>query len=56
MDMCMIDVTKIDCHEGDEVELFGFKNSAEKIAKSGDTISYELLSNVGQRVERIIHK
>ena len=56
MDMCMIDVTKIDCHEGDEVELFGFKNSAEKVAKSGDTISYELLSNVGQRVERIIHK
>lgn len=56
MDMCMIDVTKIDCHEGDEVELFGFKNSAEKVAKSGDTISYELLSNVGQRVERIIHR
>jgi len=55
MDMVMVDVTNVDCVEGDEVEFFGGVNSAESIAEKGGTIVYELLSNIGPRVERIIH-
>jgi len=55
MDMVMIDVTEIECEEGDEVEFFGFENTAETLAKQAGTIAYELLSNVGPRVERIVH-
>ena len=52
MDMLMLDVTEIDCKEGDKVILFDKINSATKFAESGDTISYELLSGLGQRVIR----
>lgn len=55
MDMVMVDVSDIDCVEGDEVEFFGKGNSAQNVAEHGGTIVYELLSNVGPRVERILH-
>ncbi|NQZ44701.1 MAG: alanine racemase [Flavobacteriaceae bacterium] len=54
MDMIMIDVTGIDCRSGDEVIVFGSGHSAEKIANAADTISYELLTAVSQRVSRKI--
>lgn len=54
MDMIMIDITGIDCKEGDEVVVFGEKNSAETFAAGANTISYELLSGVSQRIKRII--
>ena len=54
MDMIMIDVTDIDCKEGDEVILFGGEHSAVDLAESANTISYELLTAVSQRVTRKI--
>ena len=55
MDMMMIDVSGIDCKEGDEVIVFGGRHSAEQFAKNGHTISYELLTGISPRVERIVH-
>ncbi len=52
MDMTMIDVTDIDCKEGDEVVVFGIDPSAEEFASTANTISYELLTGISQRVTR----
>ena len=52
MDMTMIDVTGIDCQEGDEVVIFGDSQNASEFAKSAATISYEILTSVSQRVKR----
>jgi alanine racemase len=52
MDMMMIDVTGIPCHEGDEVVIFGKHLSAEKQASRAGTISYELITGISQRVKR----
>ena len=54
MDMIMIDVTGIDCKEGDEVLIFGPELSAEEFSETANTISYELLTGISQRVKRII--
>ncbi len=54
MDMIMVDVTAIDCAEGDEVLVFGKQNSAEAFAQQGDTISYEILTAISQRVKRVV--
>ena len=53
MDMIMVDVTGINCEEGDEVIIFGKKPSAEFLASSAKTITYELLTGISQRVKRI---
>lgn len=52
MDMIMIDVTGIDCQEGDEVIIFGKNKSAEEFANAAGTISYELITSISQRVKR----
>jgi len=52
MDMIMVDVTEIDCKEGDEAIVFGPANSAEKFASRANTISYEILTAISQRVKR----
>ncbi|MCG2459282.1 alanine racemase [Flavobacteriaceae bacterium F89] len=54
MDMIMVDVTEIDCQEGDEVIVFGHHPTAEEFAFTAQTISYELLSGISQRVKRVI--
>ncbi len=54
MDMMMIDVTGINCKEGDEVIIFGKGQSAEQLAMKGNTISYELITGISQRVARVI--
>lgn len=53
MDMIMVDITGIDCKEGDEVIVFGKEHSAEVLASSAKTITYELLTGISQRVKRI---
>lgn len=53
MDMTMIDVSGIVCNEGDEVEIFGRDISIEEFAKMSDTIPYEVMTSIGQRVRRI---
>ncbi|WP_034060529.1 alanine racemase [Lacinutrix jangbogonensis] len=56
MDMIMVNVTDIVCKEGDEVIVFGPKHSAENLAESINSISYELLSSVSQRVKRVFRR
>ena len=54
MDMIMIDITDIDCEEGDEVVIFGGPQHATKFAAMGNTISYELITGISQRVKRVL--
>ncbi len=54
MDMIMIDITTIDCKEGDEIIIFGNELSAEEFASNAQTISYELLTGISQRIKRVI--
>jgi len=56
MDMIMVDITDIDCQEGDEVIIFGAKNKASDFANGANTISYEILTAISQRVKRHIQK
>lgn len=53
MDMLMIDITEIDCKEGDEVIVFGKNHSADKMASYSNSISYELLTGISQRIRRV---
>lgn len=53
MDVCMIDVTDIDCREGDKVIIFGDELPITDIAKKLETISYEVFTNVSTRVKRV---
>jgi len=54
MDMIMIDVSEIDCQEGDYVVVFDAVTTAEHLAESGKTISYELLTALSRRIKRRI--
>lgn len=57
MDMIMVNITGIECKEGDEVILFnGSTTSAETLAERAGTISYELITGISQRVKRVILK
>jgi alanine racemase len=54
MDMTMIDVTDIpDVKEGDDLEIFGSIISVQQVAKWCNTIPYEILAGISQRVKRI---
>ena len=53
MDVCMIDVTDIPCQEGDAVEIFGNELPVTKLADWLDTIPYEVLTSVSERVKRV---
>ncbi|SFZ90304.1 alanine racemase [Flaviramulus basaltis] len=52
MDMIMVNITNIDCKEGDEVIVFGTNNTAENLAETAKTISYEIITAISQRVKR----
>ncbi|MCK0158774.1 alanine racemase [Cellulophaga sp. F20128] len=52
MDMIMVDVTHINCKEGDEVIVFNEIHTADSLATAADTISYELITGISQRVKR----
>ncbi len=56
MDMIMVDITNIKCEEGDEVIVFGPQHSAENLAESIDSISYEILTSVSQRIKRVFRR
>jgi len=53
MDMTMVDVTSLDVKEGDEVIVFGRELPIEEVAASINTIPYEILTNVSERVKRV---
>jgi alanine racemase len=56
MDMTMIDITGIDVSEGDEVIIFGSPISVESLAQQINTIPYEILTNIGERVKRVFYR
>lgn len=53
MDVAMIDVTGINCKEGDMVEIFGNSLPVTVLSDALDTIPYEVLTSVSNRVKRI---
>lgn len=53
MDMTMVDITHINCDEGDDVEIFGQHLTLEKFAQQSGTIAYEILTSLSQRVKRV---
>lgn len=56
MDMLMVDITEIDCTEGDLVIIFGEKPTVSYIAKKLNTIPYEVLTSISQRVKRVFYR
>jgi alanine racemase len=53
MDMTMVDITLIDCEEGEEVEVFGSQITLNEFALMCQTIPYEVLTSISQRVKRV---
>jgi Alr-MurF fusion protein len=54
MDMTMIDITDIPfVNEGDDVIVFGKELSLLKVAEWAETIPYEIMTGISQRVKRI---
>ena len=53
MDVAMIDVTGIDCKEGDSVEIFGDNLPVTVLSDTLDTIPYEVLTTISNRVKRV---
>lgn len=56
MDICMIDVTDVPCKVGDAVEIFGENITVMELAERLDTIPYEILTSVSQRVKRVYYR
>ena len=55
MDMIMVDITKIDCTEGDEVIIFNNQEMIQHIADVSETIPYETLTAISQRVNKMLN-
>ena len=53
MDQAMIDVTEADARPGDSVEVFGEHMPLQELADKLGTITYEILTSVSRRVQRI---
>jgi len=56
MDMLMVDITEIECNEGDSVIIFGESPSVSYMAKQLQTIPYEILTSISQRVKRVFYR
>lgn len=56
MDMMMVDVTEISCKVGDEVIVFGKNPKVTEIAEVTNTIPYEILTGISQRVKRVFYR
>ena len=53
MDVAMVDVTGIDCREGDTVEIFGEHLPVTVLSDTLDTIPYEVLTGISNRVKKV---
>ncbi len=53
MDMIMLDVTGVDAKEGDEVIVFGEQLPLSTLAAWAQTIPYEIVTGISQRVKRV---
>lgn len=56
MDVAMVDVTGIDCCEGDSVEIFGDHLPVTVLSDILETIPYEVLTGISHRVKRVYYK
>lgn len=56
MDMLMVDISEIDCKEGNEVIIFGENPTVSYMAKKLETIPYEIMTSISQRVKRIFYR
>ncbi|MEN9875598.1 MAG: hypothetical protein RLZZ529_595 [Bacteroidota bacterium] len=56
MDMLMVDVTEIECTEGDAVIVFGESPTVMEMAQKTQTIPYEILTSISQRVKRVFYR
>ncbi len=56
MDMLMADCTGIECSEGDRVIIFGESPSVVFMASALQTIPYEILTSISQRVKRVFYR
>ena len=56
MDVAMIDVTDIPCKEGDTVEIFGQHLPVTVLSDVLDTIPYEILTGISNRVKRVYYQ
>jgi Alr-MurF fusion protein len=57
MDMTMLDITDIPgVQEGDDVIVFGKHISVEEVARWADTIAYEIMAGISQRVKRVYYE
>ena len=53
MDVALIDVTDIPCQEGDQVEIFGEHLPVTVLSDVLETIPYEVLTGISNRVKRV---
>ena len=56
MDMLMVDVSEINCNESDPVVIFGENPSVNFMSEKLQTIPYEILTSISQRVKRIFFR
>jgi len=53
MDMTMLDITDIPAGEQDDVIVFGEALPVDTVAHAAETIAYEILTSISQRVKRV---
>ena len=53
MDMCMINVSHVNCKEGDEVIIFETNDQLNQLSLAMETIPYEVLTSISSRVKRV---
>ncbi len=56
MDMLIVNCTGIDCFEGDQVEIFGTNPTIVHLSSALQTIPYEIMTSISQRVKRIFYR
>ena len=56
MDMLMVDVSHIECKEGDSVIIFGESPTVVEMAEALKTIPYEIMTSISQRVKRVFFR
>ena len=56
MDMLMIDVTNIQCKEGDRVIVFNSQEMIQTFSDAAETIPYETLTAISSRVKKMLKK
>lgn len=56
MDVALIDVTGIDCYEGSQVEIFGDNLPITVLSDTLETIPYEVLTGISNRVNKVYYQ